>query len=243
MIEAVGYLRWSGLSQGDGDSFDRQKEDIESFAAKNGYRVIRYYIDDGVTGKADENSRPAFQEMVSDLLGNGCRVIIVERLQRLARLLRIQEQLVIYLASKELTLFSADTGENITEAIKGDAMKWALVQMQGVFNELDRRLLVEKLAKARKRIKTQGRRPGQKGYSTDFILNTNAEGRKPMGQKPGESIIVDRMFALKASGLNYKQVADALNSEGHKTRYGKQWSTSGVHKILTRKPLTAKEAA
>jgi DNA invertase Pin-like site-specific DNA recombinase len=76
-------------------------------------------------------------------------------LDRLAREYRIQEQLLIYLASKELTLFSANTGENVTEAIMGDPMRKAMVQVQGIFAELDKSLLVNKLRKARQRKKAQ----------------------------------------------------------------------------------------
>ena len=53
--------------------------------------------------------RLAFQEMLGCLLGNGCRTIIVESLDRLAREYRIQEQILIYLSSKRISLVAANS--------------------------------------------------------------------------------------------------------------------------------------
>ena len=51
------------------------------------------------------------------MLSNGCRVIIVERLDRLARDLGIQLQLVGLLCSKGITLMSADTQQDATRIL------------------------------------------------------------------------------------------------------------------------------
>ena len=47
-----------------------------------------------------------------------------------------------------IDLYSANTGENVTQAIKDDPVKKAMVQMQGVFAELEKSRLVKKLRKA-----------------------------------------------------------------------------------------------
>ena len=71
----------------------------------------------------------------------------------MAREYRIQEQLLIYLVSKGIDLISANTGENVTQAIQDDPMKKAMVQIQGIFSELDKVLLVRKLRKAREKVR------------------------------------------------------------------------------------------
>jgi hypothetical protein len=63
-----------------------------------------------------------FTEMLADILSNGCRTIIVERLDRLARDLGIQNQLVVMLCSKGLTLISTDTQQDVTATFSGDPM-------------------------------------------------------------------------------------------------------------------------
>ena len=169
MKEACAYSRCSGASQVDGDTWDRQIEAIKSCCASQGLTLIHEYRDEAVPGKTGEESRPGFQSMVSDLLGNGCRTIVIESLDRLARQYDIQQQLATYLASKGLALISANTGEDITAALMGDPMRRALVQIQGIFAELDKNLLVAKLRKARERQKAAMGR---------------SEGRKPFGQDP-----------------------------------------------------------
>ena len=38
-----------------------------------------------------------------------------------------------------------------------------------------------------------------------------------------EMAVLDRMRQLRAEGLSYQRVADALNEDGHKTRNGSPW--------------------
>ena len=66
--------------------------------------------------------------MLADILFNGCRIIIVERLERLARDLVIQNKLVVMLYSKGITLIFADTGQDVTAAFYGDSMMKAMIQ-------------------------------------------------------------------------------------------------------------------
>jgi DNA invertase Pin-like site-specific DNA recombinase len=218
--EAVAYMRCSSKGQIDGDSFDRQSAAIESFCAGAQLEVKHWYREEGVSGKNAIEDRPSFQQMVSELLGNGCRTIVIESLDRLAREYRIQEQLLIYLASKELTLFSANTGENVTEAIMGDPMRKAMVQVQGIFAELDKSLLVNKLRKARQRKKAQTGR---------------GEGVAPFGMLPGEKATLDKINELYKLRNNSDAIASYLNNFDHyNTRSGAPWRGSTIRKILAR---------
>lgn len=234
MTKAVAYMRCSGLGQVDGDTWDRQMEAISNSCAAIGLDLTCAYPEEGVPGKLDETHRPAFQQMILDLLGNGCRVIVVERLQRLAREYAVQQSLAMYIASKGLTLIAADTQEDITAALIGDPMKRALIQIQGVFSELDKNLTIEKLGKARARIRGQGRRPHQKNYSSDPVKNHHAEGRLRFGWKPGEDAVLQRIHTLRSEDNTLRQIASQLNAEGIHGRYGKPWNTGTISRILAR---------
>jgi DNA invertase Pin-like site-specific DNA recombinase len=163
-LQAFGYVRVSSRGQLDKDGPVRQAENIRNFA-KGKFTIEQIYTDD-VTGISDESYRPEFQDMMAEILRNGVKTVIVEGMDRLARSYAIQETLLIYLVSKGVTLFSARTGENITEAIAGDPMKKALIQMQGIFSELERAMLVSRMKTARDRIrKKTGKCEGRHGYS------------------------------------------------------------------------------
>jgi DNA invertase Pin-like site-specific DNA recombinase len=215
---AVGYVRVSGRGQLDGNGPDRQEEIIREFAGKRGIEMGKVYLEAFTGTEAD---RPTFMELLSDLLSNGCRTIIVESLDRFARDLLVQSTLLARLVSDGITLLSATTGEDVTASIQDDPMRRALVQIQGVFAELDKNLIVRKLRKAREAARKQGER---------------CEGRKPYGQKEGEDNVIERIRALrrKPRGGNKKtweEVAAALNAEGSLNRSGSKWTRQSLHKI------------
>ena len=140
----------------------------------------------GVSGVADETQRPAFQEMMTDISKNGVKTVIVESMDRLARELRIQETLLIYLASKGVDLISARTEENITQAVKDDPLKKALVQIQGVFAELEKNQLVRRLRKGRERkLAATGRCDGRKPYGRPPRSRRSSSASGPCGAPEG----------------------------------------------------------
>ena len=221
MIKAYGYLRVSGTGQVDGDGFDRQRELISRFADQVEIIIPRFYEERGISGAKGEEDRPAFQEMLTAILSNGVRAVIVERLDRLAREYRVQEELLVYLAAKGITLWNAATGENVTEAVAADPMKKALIQMQGIFAELEKSLIVKRLAaaRARKRAET-GKCEGQKGWNeaaperkAEILKVVRAMRRKPRNQGRPSS---------------YQAIADRLNAEGMPPLKGGEWSAQLV---------------
>jgi len=210
MEKAYGYIRVSDKSQVNGDGFARQKKAINDYAKKKNCKIVYIYQEEGISGTTDETQRPAFQDMISDILKNGIRTIIVERLDRLAREYRIQESLLIYLASKGIILINAGTGEDVTMAINSDPMKKALIQMQGVFSELEKSLLVKKLRVARDRKrKEKGKCEGRKSYketNPELLKTIKRLRRKPRNGKR----------------LSLKKTVIALNNQKVKSQTGKK---------------------
>lgn len=218
--EAVGYCRVSSSGQQkNGTGLNRQEETIRAYAKQAGYKLSEVYKE-AFTGT--ENVRPVFETMLADLLDNGCRVIICECLDRLARDLSVQLQIIALLASKGITLINAMTGVDCTNPT--DPMSLAMIQVQGAFAQLDKNLLVRKLKKGRqaKRKKTG-----------------SCEGRKPFGYLAGEQETIDRMKSLyrKKPGderLTCHQIAKVLNRENRSTRKGGKWYSTQVKDILKR---------
>lgn len=223
-MRCFSYLRVSGRAQVDGDGFPRQRAAIEAWATLNGAQIVREFVEEGVSGETDWDQRPAFQDLVGALLENGTRVVVVENLTRLARSFVVQDAIVTYLASRGISLISADTGEDITKAVSEDPMKKAIIQMQAVFAELEKNSLVRKLKAARVRKREAGHR---------------VEGRKPFGARKGEPETIRRMVELRSEGMSYRNIALALNEEGRPTRdgrkrKGKEWRGETVRRILAR---------
>jgi len=220
--QAFGYVRVSSQGQLKGHGPERQRDDISAFAKRNDFELVEFY-QDAWTGTEDD--RPAFMEMLEGMLGNGCRVVIVESLDRFARDLNVQMQLIAKLLAEGITLIPANTGQAIApDTLADNPMLLAMVQIQGVFAELDKSLLVRKLKKSRlaKRAAT-GR----------------CEGQKPFGHYPGEAETLERIKQLhrKPRGgdrLSYGRIAATLNAESRATRSGRPWNRGSVHAICKR---------
>ena len=221
-MKAFSYLRVSSKGQIEKDGFPRQRQTIAAAAKILGIEIAKEYHDDGVTGDSDWFDRPSFQAMVADILANGVRTIIVENLTRLARSYVVTDAIIVYLASKNITLISADTGEDVTAAFHGDPMKKALIQMQAVFAELEKNTLIKKLRAARVRARQE------KG---------SCEGRKAFGEREGEEATLELIRSLrrKPKGEDRKSfamIAAKLNQDGVPTRTGKPWHAEVVRRIL-----------
>ena len=230
--ELFAYLRVSDRSQIDKGGFDRQIKAIKSFCKHQGYTISHIYREEGVSGTKDELDRPVFQDMITAILSNGNRTIIVESLDRLARELRVQEQILMYLARKDISLISANTGEDVTRAILSDPMKKALIQIQGVFAELDKSQLVRKLKRGREKAKQD---------------RGKCEGRKHYGEESEEErTILKRITYMRRLSrgqqkrMSFQKIADVLNDDGIKTRLNKNWTATGVKNVIDKNWITRK---
>jgi DNA invertase Pin-like site-specific DNA recombinase len=222
-MKVYAYLRVSGKGQLNGHGFERQLDAINAYCDKHGHEIDQVFKEQ-VSGTKDETNRPEFSAMITAILRDGVDTIIVESLDRLAREYRIQEQLLIYLASKNINLIAANTGENVTTAISEDPMKKAMVQMQGIFAELDKSLLVKKLRKSRERISLEkGKCEGRKGYKeTERGAEILREIRRLRRKRKGR---VRRTF---------NEIAENLNEQGYTAANGKPFTGNTVRGILHR---------
>jgi len=227
MIPVIGYLRCSGLVKSENDGFPRQCAAIQAFCDSKGYELQAVYFEDGISGKIDptkearQDDRPAFQALISAMLTNCCRHIVVENLSRLAREYRVQENMLFYLVGKGINLLSADTGENVTEAILGDPMKKAIIQMQGVFFELERSMIIHKLQSGRRR----------KALATGKCCG----GPGRFGEKPEEMLVIQQIREMKSRGESIATIVRKLNEEKAPTRIvGSRWHRTSVVRVLER---------
>lgn len=217
-MKAFGYIRVSGLGQGNGDGPIRQREAIAAYAAANDIEIVEWFEEIGISGKTEWEDRPVWSEMIGRL--NGVRTIVLERLDRLARDLFVQEYILRDLKKRDvqlLTSASEETGE-------GDPTRVLFRQILGAIAQYDRTMIVRKLKTARDRIKRDTGR---------------CEGRKPYGTFEGERDVLETMQGLRTSGATYDWIADYLNGCNIKPRSGNKWYGNTVNKILSRGVLAS----
>jgi site-specific DNA recombinase len=92
-----------------------------------------------------------------------------------------------------------------------------LVCLFGAIAQYDKAMLVAKLRGARQRMKARTGR---------------CEGRKAYGHTEQEQAVIARMRQMRESGMSYRAIADALNSQGVPARKAAKWHTTQVQRIL-----------
>jgi DNA invertase Pin-like site-specific DNA recombinase len=235
-IRVYGYLRVSGAVQVNKGGFNRQEKAIKGFCKQHRYTIDSVFKEKGVSGTKDELNRPAFQEMVGTILCNGVDTVVIESLDRLARELNTQEQIITYLIGKNINLISAATGENVTEAVKtnldNNPTRKMLIQIQGAIAEADKAQLVIRLRKGREKVKAEkGKCAGSKHFGE------NSEEEKG---------IIKRIAYLRRLGrgqykrMSFQKIADKLNEEGIRTKRNNTWTSTGIKNVVERKSRLVK---
>lgn len=209
------YLRVSGKGQIDGDGFPRQRTAIKSYADTHGLKVIHWFEEQGISGTKDLENRPALQELMIALHANGTKVIIIEKLDRLARDLMVQETIIGDLRKSGFELISVCEPDLCSD----DPSRKLIRQVFGAISEYERSMIVLKLRASRERAR---------------IKHGRCEGRKPFGHTADEQATIARMQELREQGRNDLQIAAQLTAEGLKPRKADAWSSAVIARILNR---------
>jgi DNA invertase Pin-like site-specific DNA recombinase len=211
--KAFAYLRVSGKAQADRDGFPRQLEAIRAYARVNDITITRVFEERGVCGARDLEDRPALSELMEALHSNGIRLVLIEKLDRLARDLMVQETIIGDLRKGGFDLISVME----PDLLQDDPTRKLMRQFMGAIAEYEKSMIVMKLRGARARAKAK---------------NGRCEGRKPYGFYPGEAKVISRMKELRTTGLGFDRIAARLNSEGIKPRKGQRWWGRSVNNAL-----------
>lgn len=82
LTSAVGYVRMSTDKQEESPA--RQRREIEALAARDGYSIVDWYEDRGLTGTESKN-RPQFQKMLADATKGKFKAILMYEQSRFSR--------------------------------------------------------------------------------------------------------------------------------------------------------------
>jgi DNA invertase Pin-like site-specific DNA recombinase len=214
------YLRVSGKGQIDGDGFERQLLACQEYASTNGLTIAEVFKEEGVSGTKELDDRPALSELLAALEENGIKTILIEKVDRLARDLMIQETIIADMQKSGYTLISVAEPDLCSQ----DPSRVLIRQIFGALAQYDRAMITLKLRGARERKRARGER---------------CEGKMPFGTKPGEDDVLKSMIQMRRDGASYENIALALNRTKTPTRMGGRWYGASVAKILTREKVSA----
>ena len=233
MEKVFAYLRVSEPSQAkEGkDGLPRQEAAVKTYAKAHNLELAGIYREEGVSGTLAE--RPALARLMVDLEQNGhsVKTVLIEKLDRLARDLMVQEAIIRDFQKQGFNLISTTEGPDLCS---DDPTRKLIRQVMGAVAEYDKTMIVLKLKAARDR--------------ASLRLKKRCEGRKAYGETPEEQKVVQRIRAMRRTrrnrtpGMTLQEIADRLNSGGITTKDGKKWTPTQVFNVAGKKASKGKEA-
>jgi DNA invertase Pin-like site-specific DNA recombinase len=143
-------------------------------------QTTQVFEEKGVCGATELENRPALTDMFEALPGDGTKLVLIEKLDRLARDLMVQEKIIGDLRKRGFDLISVME----PDLLQNDASRIMMRQIFGAVAQYETAMIVGKSRSARQRMKAKTGR---------------CEGRKPYGFRPGEAVVRDRIRSMRPS--------------------------------------------
>lgn len=225
MIPAIVYARASTDHQE--YSVNDQLKYIKDWAKHHGYKIVKVYIDDGISG-AFVSKRPGFLSMIEDVTTDlsGAKALLIWDSYRFAR------NMVEFLTYKQMIRQHGVSVIAVTEPIVEDEDAQLYID---AINGASGELYLRKLSKDSKRgirAKVVERREhlGFAPYGYRMDRNT-----RQLEIQPEEAKWVKYIFQCVIDGLPYLAICQKLREAGVKTRKGCAWTNTQVKYALTNK--------
>jgi DNA invertase Pin-like site-specific DNA recombinase len=231
-VRAAAYYRMSTLRQE--DSIDRQRSQVEPYAEKHDYQIVREYIDEGVAG--DEIAkRKDFQRMLRDAQAGQFEAILCDDKDRFGRFDSIDlGEVVAPLRRKGVWVDTVAQGKIDWNSFAGRVTDAVLQEAKKLEQEaISRRVLSNQLLKA-----SEGKDTGGLplyGYrrepDPEFVSRLVPDGRK--------AEVVKLIFTLYDQGWTLFAIAEELYRRGVPSPRGKKrWNRPVIRRVLTNRRYT-----
>jgi DNA invertase Pin-like site-specific DNA recombinase len=251
---AVAYLRRSTTLQE--QSLDRQRHEIESWAAESRVEILRWYEDDGISG-TEVDGRAGFQRLIRDAeVKRDFTVVVVAEWSRFARLGIYKTGELIERLRKAGVRVQAIAGSVTDPDSRIGKLLLALEQDREESVKLSMRTLSGQRETALKGLRAGGKVPfgyARRVHRADGKVETigrigrgKRDKREVLELVAGEAIEVEAvrsMFAWARDGLGYRSIAGRLNDRGISSPDGARektiatvtgrWTATTVRAILT----------
>jgi len=223
--KAIGYIRVSSLAQSlDGESLERQEEQIRAFCNRKGIKDLQIIADRGLSGF--KSSRPGYQELIRQCLSKEVAIVIVYDLSRLSRSVRDTLAFIEDVVQKYGIEFASIQNDIDTTSPMGKAF----LGFTAIFNQLYRDEIAFKTKAALRHKRSKGEKTG---------------GVVPFGYKlvddyrlmslQGEMQTIKYIHTLRERGHTLRDIVAKLHHKGIKTKTGlEKWNPKVVKGILER---------
>ncbi len=212
------YMRYSSDKQSE-QSIEGQERVCTEFCKRNGYAIIRKYIDRATSAFKDAEKRLQFQKMIKDSSKGDFAGVVVYKLDRFARNRYDSAIYETKLERNGVKLISAT--ENISDSPEGIILKSVLVGMAQFYSEELSQKINRGLRETALKGGVTGATPlGYKVKNKQYVLD---EAAAP---------IVKEAFELYDKSVSIKEICEIFNNKGYKTARGGKFNRSSFHHMF-----------
>ena len=212
--DTVGYIRLSVRNEDSFSSIESQKLIIEEWGHQHQTPIMHYYIDNGFSGNRFD--RPAFQQMIQDILAGKIECIVVKDLSRLGRdYITVGYHLEIFFPKQRVRFVSIndqfDTVDGITNQNKEIPIQSRVrIPFINLFNE---QVSIETKIKVKESLDMKAQRGEFVGPRAPFGYQKSRENPDQLIPDPAAAIIVQKIFEMAANGTGVTGIVRYLNEQ------------------------------
>lgn len=192
-------------------------------------QLVHISTDAGESGKGESvDSRTGLLEALSMIRDEEGLGLLVPRLDRLARDLILQEQLIAEVRRLGGEVYSCAPGEDaFLRDDAADPSRRLIRQVLGAVAEYERSMIRLRLEAGRNRKRASG---GYAGHGAPPFGWKSVEGQ--LVEVPEQQAVIARAKQLKEEGLTLRAIGTALEMEGLPGPRGSRWHLGALQRIL-----------
>ncbi len=234
LTPAALYARVSSDRQDVDLSVAAQLRALRDYADKNGYLVVREYIDEAESGRIAD--RPQFTKMLGEASKPEApfREILVWKFSRFTRKREHAVAFKSMLRKKGIRVVSIT--EHADDSPTGKLMEAIIESVDEFYSEN----LAQEVVRGMREAASRGfwmTTNAPYGYQRVYVQD-GAKKRPRLELNPPHDAVVRRIFDLTLQGKTSLDLLKTLNAEGIPSPRGKQWRKTTVHKLLTNEAYT-----
>ena len=228
------YARVSSDRQDVDLSVAAQLRALREHAERNGYVVVREYVDEAESGRGDD--RPEFNRMIGEAKSpqEAFREILVWKFSRFTRK---REHAVVYksmLRRRGVRVVSIT--EQADDTPTGKLVEGIIESVDEFFSEN----LAQEVRRGMREAASRGFWVGSRTpYGYNRVMVQDGARKRPKLEPDEETArVVQRIFELAETGRGTLDIARTLNEEGIASATGKLWSKTSISSILRNEVYT-----
>ena len=212
------YARYSSDNQRE-ESINAQVYECQEYAQRNGYIVVKTYIDEATSATTDD--RPNFLAMFNDAKLNYFNTVLIHKLDRFAR--NRYDSAVYKKKLKELGIRLISITQPFDDSPESSILEAVLEGMDEFYSK--------NLAReAMKGMKENARNCLHNGGIPPLGLDVTEDKKYVINDL--EAQIVRLIFDMYTKGQGYNKILQELDRLGFKSKIGKPFSKNSLHDIL-----------